>query len=133
MEAFFDHITTPPLPEKYFIIINLHGGPKSAVNNKDTSFSAYADRDSLWTFQIRGDSDTPESRDFALGVREKIMQAQKKTKFGASLSYIDAALSREEAWEAYYGNKEVVQRLRMIKGKLDPGEVFWNPHSITKG
>jgi hypothetical protein len=46
-EALFDVITTPPIPHKYFIIINLHGGPKSAVNKKDNSFSAYADRDSF--------------------------------------------------------------------------------------
>ncbi|KAF2200636.1 hypothetical protein GQ43DRAFT_463805 [Delitschia confertaspora ATCC 74209] len=44
--------------------------------------------------------------------------------FGANLNSIDAALSREGAWEAYYGDKEMVKRLRTIKGKLDPQEVF---------
>jgi FAD/FMN-containing dehydrogenase len=67
-----------------------------------------------------------------MGVREKIIGAQCETRFGASLSYIDAALSREEAWKAYYGDDEVVKRLRAIKAKLDPQEVFWNPHAITK-
>jgi hypothetical protein len=130
LEAFFDTITTPPLPEKYFVIINLHGGPKSAVNSKDTSFSAYADRDSLWTFQIRADNDTAECRDFVKSVRETIIQAQPGTHFGASLSYIDASLSREEAWEIYYADEDVLKTLRSIKLKMDPSEVFWNPHAI---
>ena len=65
-----------------------------------------------------------------MGVREKIIQAQKHTKFGASLSYIDAALSIEDAWEAYYGDKEVGERLKSIKEMIPVN--FWNPHAITK-
>ncbi|KAF2280452.1 FAD-binding domain-containing protein [Westerdykella ornata] len=131
MEAFFEHITSPPLPEKYFIIINLHGGSRSSINNKDEAFSAYTDRDSLWTFQIPADSDTAESKDFVMGIRNKIIEKQKGTSFGASLSYIDAALSREEAWKAYYRDQEVVERLKKIKREVDPRELFWNPHAIT--
>lgn len=132
LEAFFYHLTSSTIPGKYFIIINLHGGPRSAVNHKDSSFSAYADRDSLWTFQIRGDSDSQESKAFVTGVRDKIISAQPESKFGASLSYIDAELEREEAWKAYYCDADVLERLKMLKEKLDPHEMFWNPHSITK-
>jgi len=130
LEAFFETITTLPIPEKYFIIINLHGGPKSAVNSRGVEFSAYADRDSLWTFQIRADSDTAEARDFVKNVRENIIQSQRETEFGASLSYIDASLSRDEAWQAYYRG-DIIATLRKIKESRDPGEVFWNPHAIT--
>jgi FAD/FMN-containing dehydrogenase len=40
------------------------------------------------------------------------------------LSYIDAALKREEAWRAYYCDPEVIARLRKIKQKMDPRETF---------
>ena len=30
---------------------NLYGGPGSAINTKDTTFSAYADRSSVWVAQ----------------------------------------------------------------------------------
>jgi hypothetical protein len=46
------------------------------------------------------------------------------------LSYIDASLSREEAWEIYYADEDVLKTLRSIKLKMDPSEVFWNPHAI---
>lgn len=130
LEAFFETVTTPPIPEKYFIIINLHGGPKSAINSKDLSFSAYPDRDSLWTFQIRADSDFEGSKAFVKGLRENIIRSQRQTHFGASLSYIDASLSQSEAWDIYY-HPHYVARLRNVKEKRDPRDIFWNPHAIT--
>jgi FAD/FMN-containing dehydrogenase len=43
-------------------------------------------------------------------------------------SYPDPALSREDAQRLYYGEK--VPKLREIKRKYDPNNLFQFPHSI---
>lgn len=70
-EAGFEHITTPPGTEKYFIFINLHGGPKPAIISKDKSLIASVDRDSLWTFQIGADEESAVAEALSLGFRRR--------------------------------------------------------------
>ncbi|KAF2688965.1 Glucooligosaccharide oxidase [Lentithecium fluviatile CBS 122367] len=131
LDAFYDYISTPA-PTEYFVIINLYGGPGSAINMKDTDFAAYADRDSLWVFQNYGHGDTIREQgsiDFVNGINEAIIEAQPDTHFGAYLNYVDPSYDAETAHELYYG-EALYAKLDELKAKYDPKHIFWNPQSI---
>lgn len=126
LNAFWDYISKPA-PYSYFVIINLYGGPGSAINTKDTKFAAYNDRDSLWVFQNYGTK--PTSLDYINGINDVIIKSQPQTHFGAYLNYVDPSYSAKEAHELYYG-QELYSKLAKLKKKFDPKQVFWTPQAI---
>ncbi|KAF9731799.1 hypothetical protein PMIN06_012552 [Paraphaeosphaeria minitans] len=126
LNAFWDYISKPA-PYSYFVIINLYGGPGSAINTKDTNFAAYNDRDSLWVFQNYGTN--PTSLDYINGINDVIIKSQPETHFGAYLNYVDPSYSAKEAHELYYG-QELYSKLATLKKKYDPKQVFWMPQAI---
>lgn len=111
----------------YYSIINLYGGPGSAINAKDTEFAAYNDRDSLWVVQNYGS--TANSVDFINGLNDAVVKAQPDTTFGAYLNYVDPSLDATTAHKLYYGDA-VYSRLLTLKKKVDPKGIFWNPQAI---
>lgn len=124
INAWFDHINGTSAT--YYSIINLYGGPGSQVNTKDTTFSAYKDRDSLWVFQNSG---AVASKDFLNGLSDVITKAQPQTSFGAYLNYVDSSYDAATAHKMYYGD-ELYAQLLTLKNKIDPNSVFWNPQAI---
>jgi hypothetical protein len=126
MNALFDYLNTAGSVE-YFIIINLYGGPGSAINSKDTSFAAYKDRDSLWVLQNYGY--TANSVNFINGINNAIIKAQPQTSFGAYLNYVDPTYDAATAHKLYYGDA-VYARLAALKKVVDPQSVFWHPQAI---
>lgn len=124
--AFYDYIKKGT-SASYFVIINLYGGPGSQINNKDTSFAAYNDRDSLWVLQNYGE--TAASIDFINGLNDVIIGAQPYTQFGAYLNYVDPSYDAATAHELYYG-AELYAELASLKKQVDPKMVFWNPQAI---
>ncbi|KAF2734001.1 FAD-binding domain-containing protein [Polyplosphaeria fusca] len=118
-------------PSSYFVIINLYGGPGSAINTKDTEFAAYNDRDSLWVFQNYGEkaNSVPGIVDWINGVNDAVIDAQPLTEFGAYLNYVDPSYSAAEAHKVYYG-EELYSKLLVLKKKYDPSFIFWNPQAI---
>ncbi|CAO2648425.1 Nn.00g076920.m01.CDS01 [Neocucurbitaria sp. VM-36] len=126
LNALFDYLKTAGDVE-YFIIINLYGGPGSAINSKDTTFAAYNDRDSLWVLQNYGY--TPDSVNFINGINSAIIKAQPQTSFGAYLNYVDPTYDAATAHKLYYGDA-VYARLAALKKQIDPQSVFWNPQAI---
>ncbi|KAF2740592.1 FAD-binding domain-containing protein [Polyplosphaeria fusca] len=111
----------------YYVIVNLYGGPGSAINSKDTNFAAYNDRDSLWVFQNYGE--TAGSIDYINGLNKAITGAQSQTQFGAYLNYVDPSLDAATAHKLYYGDA-VYSRLAALKKSVDPKGVFWNPQAV---
>ena len=65
---------------------------------------------------------------FINGLNAAVTDAQPDGHYGASLSYIDPALSTQEAHRLYYG-EELYHKLLAIK-KFDPHAIFWNPQAI---
>jgi hypothetical protein len=126
LNAFFDHLQTAG-SVNYYVIINLYGGPGSAINSKDTTFAAYADRDSLWVFQNYGN--TAASSGFIEGINSAIINAQPKTTFGAYLNYVDPSYDAPTAHKVYYGDA-LYAKLLSLKKQVDPQGVFWNPQAI---
>ncbi|KAF2028534.1 FAD-binding domain-containing protein [Setomelanomma holmii] len=126
MNALYDHLNTAGDVE-YFIIINLYGGPGSAINSKDSNFAAYSDRNSLWVLQNYGY--TANSVSFINGINNAITKAQPQTTFGAYLNYVDPSLDAATAHKVYYSDA-VYSRLAALKKQVDPQSVFWNPQAI---
>jgi hypothetical protein len=126
MNALYDYLNTAGSVE-YFIIINLYGGPGSAINSKDTSFAAYNDRDSLWVLQNYGY--TANSVNFINGINNAIIKTQSETTFGAYLNYVDPTYDAATAHKLYYGDA-VYSRLAALKKQVDPQSVFWHPQAI---
>ncbi|KAF1938468.1 FAD-binding domain-containing protein [Clathrospora elynae] len=122
----FDYLKTAGSVQ-YYIIINLYGGPGSAINSKDTNFAAYVDRDSLWVLQNYGYGG--DSIDFINGINSAIINAQPQTSFGAYLNYVDPSYDAATAHKLYYGDV-VYSRLAALKQQVDPQSVFWNPQAI---
>jgi hypothetical protein len=125
LNALFDYLKTAGSTE-YYIIINLYGGPGSAINKKDTNFAAYNDRDSLWVLQNYGYG---SAIDFVNGINDAIINAQPQTSFGAYLNYVDPTYDAATAHKLYYGDA-VYSRLAALKKQVDPQSVFWHPQAI---
>ncbi|KAF2088002.1 Glucooligosaccharide oxidase [Saccharata proteae CBS 121410] len=124
--------TNPVAP--WYTIVNLYGGPDSQINdNKNTSFAAYADRSSLWVFQhyvFTSGATLPDAAiPFLDGFNESLTREMPGAGFGAYLNYVDPSLSASEAHELYYG-EELYERLKELKGRVDPQGVFWNPQAV---
>ncbi|KAI1082588.1 putative glucooligosaccharide oxidase [Whalleya microplaca] len=120
-------------PVSYFILVDLYGGADSQINTKDLEFSAFAHRDSLWVIQLYGYVDNDkvfpaEGLDFVNRLAESV--TAKLPEYGAYDNYVDSSLTREQAHKLYRGEK-MSQKLKVIKEKLDPNNVFENPQSIA--
>jgi FAD/FMN-containing dehydrogenase len=127
LQSYYTYIHSTASPASWYSIINLYGGPSSAINSKNTKFAAYSDRDSLWVFQHYGE--TAASVPYIQGLNDAIVKAQPQTKFGAYLNYVDPSLDAKTAHAQYYGD-EVYERLENIKKVVDPGMTFWNPQAV---
>jgi hypothetical protein len=125
LNAFYDKVRGTST--EFFTIVNLYGGPGSAINARDTDFAAYSDRDSLWVFQNYGY--TASTKDFVNGINSAVINAQPQTTFGAYLNYVDPSYDAATAHRLYYGDA-LYTRLAALKKKVDPKSVFWNPQAI---
>ncbi len=137
LESYFGYIIENGVnaPDPWFTIINLYGGPGSAINAIPSTASAYSDRNALWVLQHYGftaNTISPypaASLDFVDGLNTALTSAMPDTQFGAYLNYVDPSLSAAEAHELYYG-EETYEKLVGIKNLVDPQHTFWNPQSI---
>ncbi|KAK0638554.1 hypothetical protein B0T16DRAFT_338471 [Cercophora newfieldiana] len=119
-------------PVGWFSIMDLYGGPGSALGTRNESFAAYRGYQDLWVVQNYGfvgvDRTFPKAGlDFMSGLNDAL--ASETPGHGAYLNYIDPSYPREEALRVYYGEKTHA-RLKALKEILDPGNVFSNPQSI---
>ncbi|KAI5919421.1 hypothetical protein F4810DRAFT_724628 [Camillea tinctor] len=119
-------------PVQYFITVDLYGGADSQIRAKDPEFSAFSHRNAMWVAQHYGYVDKadvfPEAGiDFINGLNKAM--TRELAEYGAYENYVDPTLTREQACELYYGN-QLHGKLKVLKQKLDPGNVFAHPQSI---
>jgi hypothetical protein len=124
----------PSAPTSWWSILNLYGGPGSAINSKDTTFSAYADRSALWVAQHyaylpQGQTFPASGITWLNGLSNAMTSQMPGADFGAYLNYVDPTLTADQAHQLYYGTT-VYNRLKSIKTVVDPNNVFSNPQSI---
>lgn len=135
LTSFFDYIRSSGIsnaPVSWYTIANIYGGVGSAINTKTLDFAAYSDRNSLWVFQNYGfvslDSTFPEDGlTFIDGLNNALTSVQPDT--GAYLNYIDPSLTKQQAYNLYYG-QPLISRLEALKAAIDPNDVFSNPLAI---
>ncbi|KAG5985013.1 hypothetical protein E4U55_002120 [Claviceps digitariae] len=108
------------------IIFDSEGG---AINEVPADSTAYPHRDKLMMYQsyVVGLPLHEKSKIFAESIHD-IIQAGSPGAVTRYAGYVDPELGRSEAQQTYWGNK--LPRLRQIKLKWDPIDVFHNPHSV---
>jgi len=60
---------------------------------------------------------------FVDGIVDSITKYRCKTVFKAYANYIDPTLTKEQPWDLYYGQDQIV-RLNRVKDIVDPTRVF---------
>jgi len=136
MSSFFTYmISHRGSNSPFFSIVDLYGGPGSAINVPSSTSSAYSDRDALWVFQNYGRTANsqppfdPAITGLIDGLNDAITNPQPGGDFTAYLNYVDPDLSATTAAEVYYGT-QTYEKLLGIKTAVDPGALFWNPQAI---
>ncbi|KAK3350483.1 hypothetical protein B0H65DRAFT_506096 [Neurospora tetraspora] len=107
----------------WYVQIDVHGGPTSAVTVPDVDSTAYAHRNYLFMFLFydRVDKVVYPAEGFAAiqnfvgNVTDKIPVEE----WGMYVNYPDPQMEREAAQRNYWGKH--LERLRIVKGAVDPG------------
>ncbi|TVY45562.1 Berberine bridge enzyme-like [Lachnellula occidentalis] len=110
----------------WFAIFDLEGG---ATNDPAEDATAYGHRDALFYLQTYGVdilkvSDT--TRAFITGMNDIVTAAYPPNTLGSYAGYVDPELVN--AQQAYYRSN--LPKLELLKGIIDPKDVFHNPESI---
>lgn len=134
----YDNINDSDARHTWYILIDLFGGPNSAITNAKSLFvdtpinSAFPHRDKLllWQLSDRGNYDTYAKNGFAVlkRFRDSVTKTMADGDWGMYANYLDTQLSNEEAVKRYYGKN--LPRLRQLKAVYDPKDMFWNPQGI---
>ncbi|KAF5662499.1 hypothetical protein FHETE_7947 [Fusarium heterosporum] len=130
--ALFDNINDPDARHIWYVLIDLFGGPNSAIANNTSVNSAFPHRDKLLLFQFsdRGNYAQYAKNGFAVlkGLRESVTKSMASGEWGMYANYVDTQLGNEDATRLYYGSS--LARLRKLKAAHDPKDIFWNPQGI---
>lgn len=121
-------------PGGWFIQLDLHGGPTSAISAVPNSASAYAHRDKAFLIQLYhySDNEKPypaEGISLLKGWIEATTNPLAQGDWGMYINYVDSELDRDTAQQLYYG--ENLERLRELKKRYDPTEVFYYPQAVS--
>lgn len=108
------------------VIFDSEGG---AINEVPVDSTAYPHRDKLMMYQsyVIGLPLSEKTKKFAEGIHDIIQKGSPNanTRYAG---YVDPELGRTEAQQTYWGTK--LPKLRQIKAKWDPNDVFHNPQSV---
>lgn len=101
--------------------------------------AAFWRRDSVWIMEMAGfpgDLDdkypVPAGIDLVDELSGQVTDVLGKGGYGAYQGYVDPELSADEAGRLYYGD-HIFEKLKGLKRKLDPRNIFSNPQSIPVG
>ncbi|KPM36010.1 hypothetical protein AK830_g10562 [Neonectria ditissima] len=132
MSSLFANSNDPMGRHSWVLMLEFSGGENSVIPDIPPSETSYFHRDKLFVLQFTDNiftKDSDERFSQVNGFRESITKTMADGDWGMYANYIDTELDSEKAQELYYGGN--LERLRKIKGDLDPTEVFWNPQGIS--
>lgn len=117
----------------WFFQLDSHGGSNSRIAEVAEDATAYAHRDKLYLVQFYDRYQVNEtfpaaSFGFLDGWVDAVTSSIPTRDWGAYANYVDSRLPRVEATGQYYGDH--LRRLRSLKAKYDPYELFYYPQSI---
>lgn len=125
--ALFDYMgSADPATLIWAVIFDSQGG---AINDVPANATAYPHRDKLWMYSsyVIGLPLSETTKKFTEGIHAIIQKGAPDAKT-CYAGYVDPELSRIEAQQAYWGDH--LPKLRVIKAKYDPGDLFHNPQSV---
>ncbi|RTE68666.1 hypothetical protein BHE90_016957 [Fusarium euwallaceae] len=130
--ALFTNARDPSARKSWYLLLDLFGGPNSAISEKAPSDTAFPHRDKLLLYQF-SDGGTngvypPEGFELIRRFRESVTSSMADGEWGMYANYLDTQLDGDTAARLYYGGN--LERLRVLKGEFDPDDVFWNPQGI---
>lgn len=124
---------------EWYITFGLQGGIDSQVFlPQKQNESAFWRRETTWIVENAGFIEDFESEFPAAGVTQvndmyaRITNDLKQGEFGQYIGYVDPGMSAEQGGRLYYGDA-LFEKLKGLKVKIDPGNVFSNPQSIPMG
>ncbi|KZW02826.1 FAD-binding domain-containing protein [Exidia glandulosa HHB12029] len=128
--AWFEYIQEhAPKGAQTFFLADLEGG---AINDVPSSATAYAHREALYTlcgYSIHPMLPFPDNVISYMSSALDVIRAHMKPRvWGVYPGYVDPLLPAHEWPEAYWGQN--YKRLREVKTKYDPQDVFRNPQSV---
>lgn len=115
----------------WFAIFDLEGG---AINDVAPDATSYGHRDALFYLQTYAVNInlqfkvTQKTRSFVTNMSSIIEKALPNVSLGAYAGYVDPMFTLEEAQQKYWGSN--LPKLKQVKTKVDPKDVFHNPQSI---
>ncbi|KAI8624180.1 Glucooligosaccharide oxidase [Xylariaceae sp. FL1651] len=131
LKGYFEYIMREgtSAPVGYFIGVQLYGGEDSQITAQAAEDS-FGHRHAMWVFQhygfVEDEARFPDGGiQFVQGLNMALGCGH-----GACNNYADPSLGPEEAQKLYYGDK--LGRLQLLKGRLDPRNVFAHPQSVRK-
>ncbi|KAK7993065.1 hypothetical protein PG991_016244 [Apiospora marii] len=124
----------PDRTRSWWFQLDVHGGRTSAISQVLNADTAYAHRDKLFIIQfydrVPDDAAYPSENGFSLldDWADAVTAPLPASDWGKYINYADANLAQDVAQALYYG--ENLARLRGLKARCDPDELFWYPQSI---
>ncbi|KAM6526077.1 hypothetical protein FSOLCH5_002208 [Fusarium solani] len=132
VKALFTNAKDPSARKSWYLLLDLFGGPNSAISEKSPSSTAFPHRDKLLLHQFSdggsNGSYPPEGFDLLRRFRESVTSSMADGEWGMYANYLDTQLDGDTAARLYYGGN--LERLRGLKREFDPDDVFWNPQGI---
>ncbi|KAF4987332.1 hypothetical protein FGRMN_10427 [Fusarium graminum] len=129
----FRNINDPSARHSWDIVVEMHGGPNSAVAQVNSSTTAYVHRDKvlLWQLSDMSEHDSLPRECFAIlkSFMNSVTRSLSAGQWGMYANFIDTELDGKTAQDLYWG--ENLPRLKALKTKFDPNNIFWNPQGIT--
>lgn len=116
----------------WFVQLDIHGGTNSAVSVVPNSATAYAHRDKLFLIQFyhfgADDLYPSDGIDIMRNWIQTTTATLQEDDHGMYINYSDSQVDRGTAQKLYWGGN--LERLRLLKDRFDPTELFYYPQSI---
>ena len=128
--------TAKKISRTWYFLIDLHGGPTSAVSNVSTDATSYAHRRALLKYEFYDVVDNSATypaggTSFLNGFVASILNAMPSVQFGMYINYADSTLTADQAHRAYWLTH--YDKLAAIKANWDPRNIFSNPQAVGSG
>lgn len=128
----------PAVP--WYFTLSLQGGVDNQIFlDSKSGDSAFWRRDTTWVMENSGFTDGPDEAfpvpagiDLINDLNNQVTGVLGAGNYGAYQGYVDTELNADQAGRLYYGDV-LFEKLKELKKKIDPGNVFSNPQSIPVG
>jgi hypothetical protein len=129
----FRNVNDTSARHSWDIFFEMHGCLNSAVSQVISSATAYVHRDMLllWQLSDMGEPKSLPQKSFAVlkDLMNSVTNSLAPGQWGMYASFIDTELDGKTAQDLYW--RQNLPRLKAIKAKYDPRNIFWNPQGVT--